>query len=146
MRFSLRKALLSDRARIHRLVRAARLNPFGVNWRRFIVAVDDKGRILGCVQVKPHRGGWRELASLVVDEAWRRRGVGSALVSVVLESASPPLWLMCRSDLAPYYARFGFEEITDRSVAPGFLGLLLRIAQPLMRKRRSRLAVMRWRG
>ena len=63
---SFRPAVRSDAAGIRRMVRGERLNPFSLDWRRFIVAEDENGSVVACVQVKPHGDGSRELASLVV--------------------------------------------------------------------------------
>jgi N-acetylglutamate synthase-like GNAT family acetyltransferase len=55
---------------IRRMIREARLNPFGLHIPRFWVA-EVQGQVVGAVQIRPHRDGSRELASLVVDPAWR---------------------------------------------------------------------------
>lgn len=102
-------------------MRQARLNPFGLDWRRFTVLENSQGRIAGCVQLKPHGGGAREVASLVIAADWRGQGLGARLVRHVQGEAGPPLWLMCAPDLKSYYRQFGFRPIGDASVmAPYF--------------------------
>lgn len=105
-----RPARRDDFPAIRRLVFGARLNPFGLDWRRFLVAGTPGGDVLGCGQVKPHADGSRELASLVVREQARGRGVARALIENLLaRQEARPVYLMCRASLEPFYARFGFH-------------------------------------
>jgi N-acetylglutamate synthase-like GNAT family acetyltransferase len=96
--FRLHAAVRADSAPIRRLIRAARINPTGLDWRRFTVAVEGTRRLIGCGQIKPHPDGSRELASLAVEETWRGQGVASALIKHLQEIFGPPLWLTCRPD------------------------------------------------
>lgn len=143
----LRPARAEDAAAIRRLVRGARLNPTGLDWRRFIV-LEAEGEVVGCVQVKPHRDGSWELASLVVAPGWRGRGLGRRLVEAVLEHHPPPLYLMCRSGLVPFYERFGFREVGEDEPQPAFFRRVRRLGRLLrgLRRRREYLAVMVWEG
>lgn len=146
----IRPAQPRDVARIRSLVHAERLNPFGLHWQRFYVAVGDNGRVAGCVQLKEHRYGRkvaaRELASLVVSPSRRGQGLGTALVRHLQEQAGPPLWLMCRSRLVPFYERLAFREVEDRRKMP----LIFAILQAgfdlgtLGRRRSDYLAIMLW--
>jgi N-acetylglutamate synthase-like GNAT family acetyltransferase len=106
----IRPATAADQAAITAIVRAARLNPLDLDWRRFLVAEAD-GQITGVVQVRPHSDGSRELASLAVLPAQQGRGVGGALIGALLERERGPLHLMCEEHLAGYYARFGFRRL-----------------------------------
>ena len=72
LEFSVRAAQPEEAQSIQQLIRASRLNPTGLDWRRFVVAEDQNGEFVGCGQVKPHRDGSQELASLAVAEAWRK--------------------------------------------------------------------------
>ncbi len=140
-RFSLRPATAVERFRIRRLVRGARLNPTGLRWQRFLVAVAPDGQVIGCAQIKPHADGSRELASVVVDPAWRGRGVARALIKRLLETNTPPLYLTCRAALGDFYARFGFHTV-PREEMPRYFRRIARLAGfvdvPLL--------VMRWDG
>lgn len=110
--FSVRKAEKQDAATIRKMVFFASLNPTRLDWRRFITVVDEGGKVVGCVQRKPHRDGSIELASLVVDEDWRGRGVGRALIESLVADHDGPLYLMCRAELGIFYQKFGFEALT----------------------------------
>lgn len=128
------------------MVRAARLNPLGLDWRRFFVAVDRTGEVVACIQVKPH-GDARELASLVVARGWRGQGLGRQMVRHVKDEAGPPLWLMCRSSLAPFYERSGFSEVRRRGEMPGYFRAIHVLFSCSRRFTRSAdyLAIMVWR-
>jgi predicted N-acetyltransferase YhbS len=86
------------------------------------------GLVTGCVQLKTHwrwrRPPVRELASLVVSRAWRRKGIASLLVRHVQEQSGPPLWLMCRSRLVPFYERFDFREVKSKCQMPLYFAIL----------------------
>jgi ribosomal protein S18 acetylase RimI-like enzyme len=98
--YTLRPASAGDQAAIRRLVYQARINPRGLDWRRFVLAVDAGQRMVGCGQIKPHGDGSRELASIAVDPGWREGGVASAMIGDLMQ-AGPSLWLVCRSQLTP---------------------------------------------
>jgi N-acetylglutamate synthase-like GNAT family acetyltransferase len=108
--FRLRPAAKQDQSTIRRLVAQARINPAGLDWQRFWVAEAD-GEVIGCCQVKSHRDGSRELASLVVREDWRGKGVARVLVEHFTIEEEETLYLMCRSDLGEFYEKFGFRSL-----------------------------------
>ena len=81
---TIRSATEDDQHAITRLVHDARLDPNGLDWRRFTVA-DEGGRIVGCAQLKIHRHGTRELHLLAVEPERRGAGIGSRLVEALLE-------------------------------------------------------------
>jgi predicted N-acetyltransferase YhbS len=99
-----------------------------LDWRHFTLAVDGSGAVIGCGQVKTVGEGTRELASLVVEPEWRRRGVAGALVRRLMEHAGPPLWLTCLSGLVPYYERFGFRAVKPEDPQPKYYRRLRRVA------------------
>ncbi|MGB9799577.1 MAG: GNAT family N-acetyltransferase [Thermanaerothrix sp.] len=118
--YRLRRAEAKDAKAIRRLIYAERLNPFGLDWRRFWLAIDEDEHIIGCGQVKPHFDGSRELASIAVQRKWRRRGVASAIIRQLLAENPPPLYLTCRTELTGFYTRFGFDEIEFAELPPYF--------------------------
>jgi len=142
--FRLRPAVRSDAAGIRRLVRDTRINPSGIDWRRFLVAVDAMGSVIGCGQVKPHTDGSRELASIAVAHGWRRRGVAGALIVQLLESADPPLWLTCRSELVGLYQRFGFREVRPDEPQPRACRRARRLLRGLRALTGIHFAIMAW--
>jgi N-acetylglutamate synthase-like GNAT family acetyltransferase len=125
--FRLRPAAATDQQTIKQMVRSARLNPIGLNWQRFILAVTADDQIIGCVQLKPHRGGVLELASLVVIKGWRRKGVARLLIENLKETAEPPIWLMCMSRLKKFYEPFGFRQVRLGEPMPGYYRWMLRM-------------------
>lgn len=119
-RFHLRPARESDARTIQRLIKEAGINPTGLDWQRFTLAVDPQDDMIGCVQVKPHRDGSQELASLAVEPEWQEQGIGQALVNDVLRRTTGTLYLTCRASLGPYYERFGFQAILLDEMPPYF--------------------------
>jgi N-acetylglutamate synthase-like GNAT family acetyltransferase len=146
--YSLRRAREPDDRVIHALIRGAHINPMGIEWQRFLVAVDGAGEVIGCAQVKPHRDGAMELASIVTAEPWRGRGVASALVTRLMADAGPPLWLTCRSSLVPFYARFGFREVGPDEPQPAYFRRIRKVATAVafLASANEHLAVMAWEG
>lgn len=117
---SIRRATQNDDNAIHALIRQARINPLALDWRRFLVAVDEQDRIIGCGQVKPHAGGTRELASLAVVPEWQRLGIGLSIVKLLLAENPLPLYLTCRASLQAYYEKFGFQVMQPADMPPYF--------------------------
>jgi N-acetylglutamate synthase-like GNAT family acetyltransferase len=120
MTFQIRPARPADQQTIRRIVRSARLGPFGLDWPNFLVA-ERAGEIVGVGQVKAHRDGSRELASLAVLPGNQGQGIGTALIQALLDHEEGVLFLFCGSRLRGYYQRFGFEE-----VAPDLLSSSIR--------------------
>jgi len=118
-RIGLRPARAGEQSTIYGLVLQNNLNPFGVDWRNFTVAVDDDDRLVGCGQIKQH-GDVEELASLVVRNEWQGRGVSSVLMHALLSRRRMPLWLMCESPLTTLYTRYGFVEVGEVTRLPAF--------------------------
>ena len=120
---TLRDAKQTDQATIRRIVRAAQINPTGLEWPRFIVA-EDGGAIVGVGQVKPHQDGTRELSSIAVIPARQGEGIGTAIINELLTREHGTLHLSCRSRLQPYYERFGFRRLEPRDYPPYFARVL----------------------
>lgn len=117
---TIRNATRADDHEIHRLIYGARLNPLGIDWRRFRVAVDEQGRLVGCGQVKPHSDGSRELASIVVHPQYRRQGIGRAIVCHLLAENPGVLYLTTAGRTGSYYEPFGFHRIGPDQMPPYF--------------------------
>jgi N-acetylglutamate synthase-like GNAT family acetyltransferase len=123
----LRPATHNEAGEIRRLVRQAGINPFGLDWRRFTLALASDGKVIGCGQLKPHGNDVVELASLVVEESWRGLGIGRRLVEELIDQAGRPLWLMCGSSLVPLYEKFGFVEVAPDQAQPGYFARMRRV-------------------
>jgi N-acetylglutamate synthase-like GNAT family acetyltransferase len=134
VKFTLRPATAEDDPAIQRLVQIGHINPTGLDWRRFVMAISPTGEVIGCGQVKPHGDGSRELASIVVDPDWRGLGVARAIIERLLDENSGDLYLMCRSILGPFYEKFGFHSISREEMSRYFRRIsrvagLLRVLQ-----------------
>lgn len=142
--FSLRPATASDADTIRRIIREAEINPSDLDWRRFTLAVTPKGKVIGTGQIKSHRDGSRELASIAVVPAWQGRGVARAIIERLIASSTGTLYLMCQSELVPLYQKFGFAALPQNEMPKYFRRLtkMFSAADSLMNFGYS-LAVMR---
>ena len=142
----IRPATAADQPTISAMVRDAHLNPFRLHWRDFLVAEDER-RIVGIGQVRPHGDGSRELSSLVVAQECRGTGVGSQIVRALLAREAGPVYLFCREQLSPFYARFGFHIAESQALPRGLarmlrLGNLMTSAEALFSKHHVRIVAM----
>ena len=117
---TVRAALPTDSPGIKTLVHNAQINPTGLKWTRFVVAENDLGEVIGCGQIKPHRDGSYELASLVVAENYRGQGIARSLVEHLTTNHEGGLYLMCRSSLGEFYQKLGFEPVSVPHMPPYF--------------------------
>lgn len=118
MAYSTRPAAETDFPAIRRLINLTRINPMGLAWERFLVAVDEGGKIIGCGQIKPHGDGTHELASIATLPDWRRNGVASTIIQKLIGEHSGKLFLTCRESMGSFYERFGFREATSDELTP----------------------------
>lgn len=109
--FTLRPARESESAQIKGLIHLVGINPMGLDWKRFIVAVNDRDEMIGCGQLKPHGEDILELASLAVYPEHRGKGVARAIIEYLLKNSPRPLYLMCESSNGPLYEKFGFQVL-----------------------------------
>lgn len=147
---TLRPATQADQATITSMVHAARLNPVNVRWANFWVA-EAGARVVGACQLRPYADGSRELASLVVDSAYRRQGVGGRLVRQLLTLCPATIYLFCEDGLGSYYARFGFHQVGYEVLPPPLArlyvaGRLVTCIGALLSRQKGRLIAMRWDG
>ncbi|HEX9615813.1 MAG TPA: GNAT family N-acetyltransferase [Anaerolineales bacterium] len=142
--FSIRPAVAGDMDAIRWLVKTGRINPTGLDWRRFVVAISHQGEVIGCGQIKPHRDGSQELASIVVHPDWRERGVARSLITHLCAAHPGDLYLMCRAELGPMYEKFGFRRLVPEEM-PRYFQRISRLAGLLevLRSEGVRLLVMK---
>ncbi len=118
--FSLRRAGQPDESAIRALIHQVGINPMGLDWRHFVLAVDENDRMIGCGQIKPHFDGTCELASIAVMPERRGQGIARAVIEHLLAENFPPLYLTCRSELGPLYEKFGFRVLQASELTPYF--------------------------
>ncbi len=127
MNYKLRKAVESDSGRIKQLVIEADINPSGLDWRRFILAVADEDRLLGCGQIKPHGKAVLELASIAVRPSYQKQGIARAIIENLLEGSPRPIYLMCTSSMGPLYEKFNFHNL-DYDQMPRYFQRISKVA------------------
>ena len=80
----------------------------------FVVAMEGE-RIIGMGRAISDGVSDAYIQDVVVDSAWRGSGVGSRLVQGILERLAVDglgwIGLIAERDSAPFYTRFGFEEM-----------------------------------
>jgi amino-acid N-acetyltransferase len=120
MPLTIRAGTAVDQPAIRRLIKDANLNRMSLHWPNFVVAEED-GEVVGVGQVKAHRDGSRELASIAVVPTWQGQGIGSAVIKVLLaRERGVVLHLTCRHELEGYYERFGFRRLGQAEYPPYF--------------------------
>ena len=138
----IRDAERSEGRTIKRMVRRNRLNPQKLHWYRFSVACNADGRIIGIGQLKHHRGGIVELASIAVERGYRKRGIASLIIRYLIRRESGDLWLTCRSTMVDFYIRYGFHEIRAREDFPREYRAIGRISSVLRMFGRDHVSLM----
>ena len=124
------------------MIRAAGLNPISLGWPNFLVA-EDGGDIVGIGQVKTHRDGSRELASIAVVPSRQGDGIGSSVINALLDRhGGGVLFLTCQRAMQGYYERFGFRRI-PRKEFPRYFARLMPLANAFARLARTEIIVMR---
>lgn len=102
----------------------------GLDWHRFILAMDSTGKMLGCGQLKPHAGRVMELASIAVEAPFRNRGIARRIIEHLISNAPRPLYLTTRAHLGSFYGKWGFR-IAEPSEMPTYFRRLNRVASLL---------------
>lgn len=126
--YTLRPARETDASTIKHLIRSVGINPMDLDWRRFVVAMDEQGQLIATGQIKPHhKGEILELASIAVVEEHRGQGLARAMIEHLLKDSPRPLYLTCRSRLQPFYQKFGFRTLTYQEM-PRFYQRLSKLA------------------
>lgn len=116
----LRRVQKSDQPRIRALINQVKINPMDLDWSRFIIATTEGNELVGCGQVKRHRDGSLELASIAVEPAWQGQGIARIIIERLISDHPGELYLVCRSRLGVFYERFGFRSIRENEMPPYF--------------------------
>ena len=109
----IRPATEADRSAILGLMRPRDYNRVNLRPACFLVA-EEEGVVIGIGQIKRHRDGSPELASLVVAAERRGQGIGQALVRALVARHQGPLYLFCLATLESFYAALGFQPVARR--------------------------------
>lgn len=141
---SIRPARETEAAQIRDLIHLVGINPMGLDWKRFVVAVDDEDQMLGCGQLKPHGQDILELASIAVYPEYRGKGIARAIIEHLLKDSPRPLYLMCESSLGPLYEKFGFHAVPYEEM-PRYFQRLSKLAGLVttLARREERLLIMK---
>src|SRR5678816_1993681 len=142
--FTLRPARESESSQIKDLIHLVGINPMGLDWKRFIVAVNDRDEMIGCGQIKPHGTEILELASIAVYPEQQGKGVASAIIQHLLAHSPRPMYLMCESSRGSLYEKFGFQAI-EYDEMPRYFQRMSTLAglMTTLARREERLLVMK---
>ena len=110
----------SDFLSIKKLIHEVGINPTGLGWRRFVVAVTPGGEVLACGQLKPHNDGTIEMASIAVQSSARKQGIARILIERLISEAPRPLYLTCRREMSGFYQKFGFQPANNKELPDYF--------------------------
>ena len=82
-------------------------------FREFVVAVDEKDRVLGCGALRIYNEGLAEVCSLAVDEPYQSMGIGRLIVERLVEEARAlELGTVFALTLRPeFFNRIGFKVV-----------------------------------
>ncbi len=142
-----RRAVALDQLAITQLVQSERLNPHGLGWVNFFVAVMGN-MVVGAVQMRQHADGSRELGSLVVGRAHRGRGIAGRLIAALLARHLGTVHVITRHANAGHYRRWGFAVIdtcdAPRSVRRNrLLGQMVSVLKIVRGRSPRRLVILR---
>jgi N-acetylglutamate synthase-like GNAT family acetyltransferase len=141
---TIRPAREDEAGRIRDLIFLVGINPMGLDWKRFVVAVDDQDEMIGCGQLKPHGADILELASIAVYPAQQGKGVARLIIEHLLQNSPRPLYLMCQSSLGSFYEKFGFRAISYEEM-PRYFQRMSKLAGLVtaLARREERLLIMK---
>jgi N-acetylglutamate synthase-like GNAT family acetyltransferase len=141
---TIRSAREAESDQIRDLIHLVGINPMGLDWKRFVVAVNDQDEMIGCGQLKPHGPEILELASIAVYPDHQGKGVARAIIEYLLKDSPRPIYLMCLSPLGPLYEKFGFRALSYDEM-PRYFQRMSKLANAAatLARREERLLVMK---
>lgn len=94
----------------------------------FRVAVDAAGQVVGCGALHVMWEDLGEVRTLAVDQAWRGRGVGHALLDALIADAHELglSRLFCLTFETAFFGAHGFTDMGDETVSPELYAELVR--------------------
>ena len=142
--FRLRPARESESSQIKELINLVGINPMGLDWKRFVVAVNERDEMIGCGQIKPHGTEILELASIAMYPEHQGQGIASAIIAHLLANSPRPMYLMCESSRGSLYEKFGFRSI-EYNEMPRYFQRMSKLAGLVttLARRDERLLVMK---
>lgn len=81
-------------------------NDFAPGLGKILIAIDKS--VIACLQVVDVDDETAILDIVLVDEARRREGVGTALVAAATSNSAIAFYVSCRADAVPFYRSLGF--------------------------------------
>jgi N-acetylglutamate synthase-like GNAT family acetyltransferase len=101
-----------------------------------LVAIDDLGRVIGCVLLLPAGNGTARVRQMAVEDAYQRRGIGRELMgrieTVACEMGIRKVTLRARITAEGFYEKLGYRAVSgtfsevgvphrmmEKSLAPG---------------------------
>ena len=141
---TIRPARETDARPIKDLIQLVGINPMGLDWKRFIVAVNDRDEMIACGQIKPHGADIHELASIAVQPDQQGTGLARLIIETLLKDSPRPLYLMCESSLGAFYERFGFG-VVEQDEMPRYFRRISTLAGLVtsLARREERLLIMK---
>lgn len=112
-----RQANAQDMSSIRKMVIKERMNPLGLPVERFIVAESENKLVgFGQLQQQPNQQDvqFLELRTLIVDDALRGQGIGSAVMEHLLDTSAAShtdVYLTTLKKTIPFYQKVGFQEV-----------------------------------
>lgn len=108
----IRRATEADLVFIERELRDSNIDTEHLDFREFVVAVED-GKFIGCGRLRKV-GESYQIGCVVVTEDKRRLGIGSLIVKHLMDLSSVNL-IYVVTDLVDYFKKLGFSEMKEGS-------------------------------
>jgi N-acetylglutamate synthase-like GNAT family acetyltransferase len=143
---TVRRASKDDQAVITAMVRRARLNPADLQWERFVIAERGSDAV-GVAQLRRHRDGATELASMVVEPELRGYGIAMRMVDALLAGQRAPVYTLIDRRFVDHFARWGFDRVDPRQLPRSVsrvyrIGRVVTAVGSVLRRERIRIAPM----
>jgi N-acetylglutamate synthase-like GNAT family acetyltransferase len=89
---------------------------FSQEWKKFWI-IEHQGRVIACGKLCCYPT-YSVLYNVLVSPEYRGKGIGSALVNQLGQTANKPLYLACYPDKIGFYTRLGFVEMRSHDLSP----------------------------